>query len=319
MRVRNLVELVLINMKKIKRARKNKLNLGLIALIILGLVTILLAFFVNRQVTINTKAAPLRIYGGQDASIKDWPNVVVLFDYREATKRGLSASSISSARICTGSVIADNWIITAAHCVKNPKDPNFGIATGFDDFSSQGIDFSKGRYTFKPKASEIYIHNSYKVYNLGGPNKGKVMAVADLALIKINTSNRAKLIPISLVSKIDYSAKSYVVGWGFAGTDNQGKAIFSDRLKELEVKLVKKGLELSITDAFFGTKFNDKLMTNYFAAGQYLAPGDSGAPLMAFDSKSGKYVQVAVNTSGLPMTDLTKYKAWIKDVTGLVF
>lgn len=285
----------------------------------MGLATAVLSFFINKQVTINTKAAPLRIYGGQDASIKNWPNVVVLFDYREATKKPITSESISKSRICTGSLIATNWVITAAHCIKNPKDPNVGIATGFDDFSTQKLGFADGRYVFKPKASEIFVHDNFKVIKLKGENTGKVMAIADLALIQINAFNRSKLPAIPLVTKIDYSSKAYVVGWGFSGTNNLGEPVFSERLKQLEVKLVRRGLDLAITDAFFGTQFKDKVMTGYFAANQETAPGDSGAPLMAFDTKTNRYVQIGVNTSGLPITDLTKYSSWIKKITGLKF
>jgi hypothetical protein len=308
-------------MKKHKFVKRRKTNTYVILLLLAGLATILLSFYISRQMTLNTKASAnvRKIIGGGDASIDSWPNVVLLFDYDKVTKNGsLNSANISQSRICTGSVIDNNWVLTAAHCIDNPSKPNFGIITGFDDFATQRVDFVPGKHIFKPLASDIFINKDYKVIEINKKG-GKIMAYADLALIKINKLNTAKLRPIAVATKIDYNSRAVIVGWGLSGFDNLGKPVLSDHLKGLEVKLVKKGAQYFVTDAFYGTKFKDKVLTEYLSPGQSTATGDSGAPLMAFDSKLGKFVQIGVNTSGQAITDLTKYIGWIKKVTGLKF
>ena len=50
--------------------------------------------------------AEARIIGGEDADIKDYPFMVSLYK-----KNGTYFT-------CCGSIIRDDWILTAAHCVR---------------------------------------------------------------------------------------------------------------------------------------------------------------------------------------------------------
>lgn len=311
--------------KRNKIKSKKAMILYIVFLVFLSAIAIFISTIKN-NLTLKTQASQTsRIYGGQDASIDDWPNVVLLFSYHEATKFNKKVPSaknmydaklINNSRLCTGSLIDKNWVLTAAHCIKNANDPNIAIATGFDDFGNQKINFNEGRYVFKPSAKDIFVHKDYKVV----PQKdGKVMAFADLALIRVNYLYNFDLKPMPVAKRLNYSSKAYVIGWGFSHNDANGNPQMSDKLQQLELRLTKKGFQYYLTDAFYNTQFNDKVLTNYLNPGQLIAAGDSGAPLMVFDAKSKTYHQLGVNTSGLAITDLTKYIGWIEDTTGLDF
>ena len=70
----------------------------------------------NRNVECGTKKPGSRIVGGIDAKPGSWPWQVLL-----QGPRGL----------CGGSILAPYWVVTAAHCVNNVKDPaSFTLTVG---------------------------------------------------------------------------------------------------------------------------------------------------------------------------------------------
>ena len=55
-----------------------------------------------------------RIVGGDEAAENQWPWIVALF--------------IDDAWFCGGSLISENWVMTAAHCVEvSSMSPHFSV------------------------------------------------------------------------------------------------------------------------------------------------------------------------------------------------
>ena len=76
-----------------------------------------------------------RIVGGEDADIADYPWQVALM--------------IGNQQFCGGSIIHEQWILTAAHCVADGFQPDYIRAgvTNWNDVSGQ--DMAIGKLVFK--------------------------------------------------------------------------------------------------------------------------------------------------------------------------
>ncbi|VDP10782.1 unnamed protein product [Soboliphyme baturini] len=146
-----------------------------------------------------------RIAGGTDALPGQWPWVVAL--YKKARL------------ICAGSLIEDNFVLTAAHCVYSNQNPSiYTVLVGSTHLrNASRVDIVK-----------IYVH----------PLFNKVMPRAyDVALLKLSENldmgpNVGLLcLPVAPPTNME---KCTVVGWGYLSEDG----IPSDSLQEIQVPVV---------------------------------------------------------------------------------
>lgn len=126
------------------------------------------------------------VTGGTPISINERPYQVALF------QNGIFR--------CGGSILNENWILTAAHCFDYPSNPNIvkvGITT-----------LNQNNQTFEIK--QKVIHPNYSIYNNDN----------DIALIKIkgDVLYGTNVQPINLVSVnenlYDINTTATVSGWG---------------------------------------------------------------------------------------------------------
>ena len=94
----------------------------------------------------RSAAGPSKIVNGSVASSQSWPWLT-----RMTFHRGFSAF------LCGGSIIDDNWIITAAHCCDNTDSVDIHIG----DQNRFGKD--KGEFTIS--SSQIFKHPLYQSGN----------------------------------------------------------------------------------------------------------------------------------------------------------
>jgi hypothetical protein len=349
------------NSKPAIRKRRSIASFTIFSLVflIVSLILILFKAVSGDRLTSDSRAAdnkkPFLVVSGTPTQINNWPFVVSLFDktdfkltnrYRrsnivsqEQSTENYSElykvcnyssneynpskcpSNIYHRYFCGGTLISDQWVITAAHCVMGKEEKNIGIAIGFNDIKNDKIDW-KTKYITEPQKNMVIIHPNY-IDNWTN----------DIALIKLNV--KVKLPYISLTDK-PYINKSgivnfnpiYILGRSYT-SPNYIKGI-SERPTLLHEGLVKK---LTYEKASFLNQINFTINN-----GAYSVPGDSGSPMIAWDPKEKKYYLIGVFymatisttfTTESSKTESTTLKPpsdyiivasnlkWIKKVTGV--
>uniref|UniRef100_A0A3Q2DVG0 Peptidase S1 domain-containing protein n=1 Tax=Cyprinodon variegatus TaxID=28743 RepID=A0A3Q2DVG0_CYPVA len=241
------------------------------------------SFSVCGQPSLNT-----RIVGGQAAPPGSWPWQVSLHIYDH---------------FCGGSLISDQWVLTAAHCVQGARllrqeesNPNEVVR----------------------KATQITIH----------PNFSYSTADNDIALIRLSgpVNFTSYISPVCLAASDStfYSGvESWVTGWGNIGDFEPLPS--PGNLSEVEAQIVGNGQcrcdysdqgYIRITDNMICAGFQEGIKGPCF--------GDSGGPLV---SKQGdRWIQAGVVSFGVGCAEpkfpavyarVSQYESWINSLISI--
>lgn len=205
-----------------------------------------------------------RIVGGTDALHSDAPFAVSLQYF--------------NGHFCGGSLIAKNWVLTAAHCLMftNPDHVVIG-STDLENHSDQEI-------------IEVESVVSHPLYDPGKMSY-------DFALVKLKRNSSKEI--ISLATKRIAKPKNYtVVGWG--NTQEGGQ--MSSLLQKILVPEVDSIACNEQLQNYFQSQENyiDETMicAGYLEGGIDACQADSGGP-MYFTDSAGRKVQVGIVSWGI--------------------
>jgi V8-like Glu-specific endopeptidase len=235
---------------------------------------LLLSLFNNKLYAQGTT-----IVGGSAAEIEDYPWQVALVRAGNYTAK--------SVQFCGGSIINEEWILTAAHCLDDFSNANeISIAYGMGSLEEDDNTIS---YV---EVEAFYLH----------PNYDDQSQDNDIALIKlaspIPTGATAQIISYATSNTTDIEAdgySSYVTGWGnMSGED--GGSDFPDQLMAAEVPVVS-NTRANRNNSYGGAITDGMLVAGFMDGGIDACQGDSGGPLAAQDA-DGKWVQIGVVSWG---------------------
>ncbi|XP_063992829.1 modular serine protease-like isoform X2 [Diachasmimorpha longicaudata] len=231
--------------------------------------------------------------------------------------------------ICGATVITENLLITAAHCIfdevtkKSKKPEQFLISVG-NIYRDYDIDYSPAIEVRKAKVINIFMNCDYQGYD-GNHDR-------DIAILRVqpNLEFRSYLVPICL----DTTANSLAINIGkngqVAGFGRTSKGPSSSIIRALSVPVVPKNKCIEQANEVNGRNFitSDKFCAGY-TNGSSVCNGDSGGGL-TFETNKLSYLRgivssgIGVNDStGEPICDNNRYAiytevavyiSWIQDI-----
>lgn len=218
------------------------------------------------------------IVGGHNATIDHWPSIAYLLGgYDEDGDHQNDAFNV-----CTGTVIAPRWIVTAAHCAFDPNDNpirSMVTLTGVADTTAHGESIGADHLIVDPRWNPDTGAGDMLLVHLKSPSSRPPMKVA--------------------VQDGEYVSKPDVpnaAGWGDVDEDS---TVDTDVLQEAYLEL-----RDDQTCAAFATDFDPATQTCAGTPEQAgVCHGDSGGPLIVWDKATGAPALWGVTSYG-PQADL---------------
>ncbi|KAJ7317884.1 hypothetical protein JRQ81_004046, partial [Phrynocephalus forsythii] len=216
-----------------------------------------------------------RIIGGHDAQPGAWPWQVSLQVYR---------FGVGYHHVCGGSLINNNTVLTAAHCIKKWKNPNFWrVVTGLHHL------FKYQTHTLKYLVQAIMIHSNFKMDSYEN----------DIAVIKLQKSVKFNdyIQPICLPDSsflITKDTSCYITGWG--SITEKGQATYM--LQEAEVDIIP--LYICNRVDWYAGEISWNMMCAGSVGGDIdSCQGDSGGPLTCYFPNKMKYYLLGITSYGV--------------------
>jgi secreted trypsin-like serine protease len=213
---------------------------------------------------------PGRIVGGRQAPAGRWPFQV-----------GLLLASVSSnydAQFCGGTIIDEQFILTAAHCTDFLAPRQLHILTGTQSLVRGGTRRGVKAIRVHPKWDNktfdfdiAVVQLKRKILDLGQNEKAKMLTLAD----------ESRLAPNGMAT--------FVTGWGSTGSS------YPTELQEVSVPIVGRGI-CNQPASYDGMVTARMICAGLRQGGKDSCQGDSGGPLLVKNG-AGHFVMQAGITS----------------------
>ncbi|XP_069688740.1 brachyurin-like isoform X1 [Periplaneta americana] len=238
---------------------------------------------------VRVRDASSRITNGQTASRGQFP-----------WQAGLT---IDFSGFCGGSIISNDWLLTAGHCIGGTYEVTLG-ANNINNPESEAVIF---------RTSSSIRHEGYNSDTLAN----------DIGLVKMSVTYSTYISPISLPPRSDqgntFAGQSVrVSGWGI---NSDSATQLTENLQYVDLTVITN----QECNSVYGVITSGMICVST-PGGKSTCSGDSGGPLI--HSQNGGYVQVGVVSfsaasgceAGLPagFTRVTSYLDWIQTNTGII-
>ena len=220
-----------------------------------------------------------KILGGIESKSGDWPWVAALLSSREP--------DMYQAQYCSGVLIDDTWILTAAHCVYRLTANEVDVAVGVFDLSS----FMGSRIPVK----NIRVHPQYNSTN----------SQNDIALLELRQPSYEPTIPLFSGESKEGVPPSMTgqmttaIGWGMANKPSFW--YYPEKLRQVNLPVV--------SDSYCNNIYSTPLISSQICAGYLegkdVCNADSGGPIVS--KVDGTWVHIGLVSYGTPCAD---YFGW---------
>lgn len=237
-----------------------------------------------------------QIIGGEEATPGQWPWMAALV-----------FSSVSNAHLghfCGGTLVAPEWVMTAAHCTQGLTASRIDVVLGRHDLTSDDGE--------RIDVVEILVHPNYDPNTLD----------SDIALLRLEQPSAQQPIQIAtpeiIGELVQPGSVATVIGWG---NTNIANPHYPETLQQAHLPVVERDI-CNSPSAYNGGVTPNMLCAGYDEGYQDSCKGDSGGPLMLPQTEDlAAWVQIGIVSWGEGCaqvyrygvyTQLANFAAWVE-------
>lgn len=264
--------------------------------LVLGL--LMSVVFAGWLMTTDVSAAPAMVINGADVPVGEQPWVVGIL------QAGVADDYL--AQFCGGTLIADQWILTAAHCTFAEDGSAFTAAELQVLVGQRVLRSSEGK---RLAVDQIVRHPSFEAITYSH----------DLALLHLHEATAMPVVTLAAATSDDSrlgGRQALVVGWGMT-QDGVG----ADTLQRAQVPLVATAACRQRYADYGLTLAPTMICAGYETGGIDACTGDSGGPLLLWDNRQQRWLQIGIISWGSGCaeagiygvyTQVSSFTEWIK-------